>query len=106
MRSRRPFIRRTCCVSARPSSQGTPPCLSEVSGDAPVPPSCPEIRTDVRMRLRDARRHCADAGNGDQFDRNPGARIRVFQIVNELRQIFNRVDVVVRRRRDQPDARR
>ena len=45
MRSRRPFISSTCCVSASPSSHGTPPCLIEVSGEAPVPPSCPEMRT-------------------------------------------------------------
>ena len=43
-RSRSLFITSTCCASARPSSQGTPPCLMLVSGDAPVPPSCPEIR--------------------------------------------------------------
>ena len=29
----------TCCVSASPSSHGTPPCLIEVRGEAPVPPS-------------------------------------------------------------------
>ena len=43
-RSRSLFINSTCCVSARPSSHGTPPCLMLVSGDAPVPPSWPEIR--------------------------------------------------------------
>ena len=35
-----------CWVSARPISQGTPACLIEVSGDAPVPPSKPAICTD------------------------------------------------------------
>ena len=45
MRSRSLFITSTCCVSARPSSHGVPPCLMDVSGEAPVPPSCPEIRT-------------------------------------------------------------
>ena len=39
MRSRSPFIMSVCWVSARPSSQGMPACLSEVSGAAPVPPS-------------------------------------------------------------------
>ena len=33
----------TCCVSARPSSQGRPACLSDDSGEAPVPPSWPAI---------------------------------------------------------------
>src|SRR5476649_602611 len=27
------------CVSARPSSHGSPACMSEVSGEEPVPPS-------------------------------------------------------------------
>ena len=39
IRSRSLFITRTCWVSASPSSQGVPPCLIEVSGEAPVPPS-------------------------------------------------------------------
>ncbi len=39
MRPRRSFITSICCVSARPSSQGMPACLIEVSGEAPVPPS-------------------------------------------------------------------
>src|SRR3712207_8359981 len=41
IRSRRPLASSVCCVSARPSSHGEPACLSEVSGAAPVPPSCP-----------------------------------------------------------------
>jgi hypothetical protein len=39
MRLRRLFSTSVWCVSARPSSQGRPACLIEVSGDAPVPPS-------------------------------------------------------------------
>lgn len=39
MRSRRPLSSSVCWVSARPSSQGPPACFSEVSGEAPVPPS-------------------------------------------------------------------
>ena len=34
------------------------------------------------------------------------SRLRVLQVVDQLGQIFDRIDVVVRRRRDQPDARR
>ncbi len=45
IRSRRPLSSRVCWVSARPSSQGPPACFSEVSGEAPVPPSWPEIST-------------------------------------------------------------
>src|ERR671934_228535 len=51
MRSRSPFSRSTCCVSASPSSHGTPPCLMLVSGEAPVPPSWPEIRTTSACAL-------------------------------------------------------
>ena len=40
-RARRPFSMSTCCVSARPTSQGIPACLMEDSGDAPVPPLHP-----------------------------------------------------------------
>ena len=45
IRPRRPFWTRTCCVSATPSSQGRPECLIEDSGDEPVPPESPEIKT-------------------------------------------------------------
>ena len=45
IRSRKLFNKRVCWVSARPSSQGVPACLIEVRGDAPVPPSCPDIKT-------------------------------------------------------------
>jgi len=39
MRERKPFSTSVCWVSARPISQGEPACFSEVSGEAPVPPS-------------------------------------------------------------------
>ena len=42
-RPRNPFMTRTCCVSARPSSQGLPAYLTDDSGEAPVPPSAPLI---------------------------------------------------------------
>ena len=45
MRPRRPFSTSVCCVSASPISQGEPAWVSEVSGEAPVPPSKPEIVT-------------------------------------------------------------
>ncbi len=45
IRSRRSLINSVCWVSASPSSHGPPACLSDVSGEAPVPPSWPEIRT-------------------------------------------------------------
>ena len=45
IRLRRSFRRSVCCVSARPISHGTPAAWIELSGEAPVPPSWPEIRT-------------------------------------------------------------
>ena len=51
MRSRRPLSSRVCWVSARPSSHGAPACLSEVSGEAPVPPSWPEMSTTSAWAL-------------------------------------------------------
>ncbi len=43
MRPRRPFSVSVWCASARPISQGLPACLMAVSGEAPVPPSKPEM---------------------------------------------------------------
>ena len=51
MRSRSPLVSSVCCVSARPISHGMPACLSEVSGAAPVPPSCPEMSTTSECAL-------------------------------------------------------
>ena len=61
-------------------------------------------QNDVGVRLRNARGDGADADFGDQLHRDARLRIDVLQIVDQLRQIFDRVDVVVRRRRDQADA--
>ena len=57
------------------------------------------------MGFGDSRRDCADARFGHQLDRNSSARIHVFQIVDELRQILNRINIVMRRRRNQGNAR-
>ncbi len=51
MRLRRSLSTRIWCVSARPSSQGMPACLMEVSGEAPVPPSWPEMSTTSACAL-------------------------------------------------------
>ena len=58
----------------------------------------------VGIGLGDAGGDGADADLGDELDADRGARIDVLQIVDELRQILDRVDVVVRRRRDEADA--
>ena len=60
----------------------------------------------IGARLGDAGGNGADADFGDELDRDVGARIDVLQIEDQLRQIFDRIDVVMRRRRDEADARR
>jgi hypothetical protein len=67
------------CVSARPSSHG--------------------------VRLGHARRHGSHADLGDELDADPRARVHRLEVVDELRQVLDRIDVVVRRRRDQLDPR-
>ena len=62
------------------------------SRDRPSP--WPHPRRRCRRRLPDT-----------SFTRDRRLRIRVLEIVDQLRQILDRVDVVVRRRRDQADAR-
>ena len=59
----------------------------------------------VGMSFGDARGDRAHAHFRHQLHRNARLRIHVLQIVNELREIFDGVDVVVRRRRNQADAR-
>ena len=58
----------------------------------------------VGARFGDARRDGADADLGHQFYRHLAVRIDVLQVVDQLRQILDRIDVVMRRRRDQADA--
>src|SRR5262249_49151228 len=61
---------------------------------------------DVGLGLGDTGGDRADADLGDQLHADAGAVVRVLEIVDQLRQVLDRVDVVVRRRRDQADARR
>ncbi len=60
----------------------------------------------VGARLGDARRDRADADLGDELDRDLAVGIDVLQVVDQLREVLDRIDVVMRRRRDQADARR
>ena len=61
---------------------------------------------DVGVRLGDTGRDRADADLGDQLHVHPRLRVGVLEVVDQLRQVLDRVDVVVRRRADQADARR
>ena len=60
----------------------------------------------VGMRLGDAGGDGADADLGHQLDADAGMVVGVLQVVDQLGQVLDGVDVVVRRRRDQADARR
>ena len=58
----------------------------------------------VGMGLGNAGGNGADADLGHQLDRYAGLGIDVLEIVDQLRQILDGIDVVVRRRRNQTDA--
>ena len=58
----------------------------------------------IGVCLGDARRHRADARFGDELHADACRRIHLFEIVDELREVLDRVDVVVWRRRDQRNA--
>src|SRR5437762_2754451 len=58
----------------------------------------------VGLALGDAGGDGTDADLGDEFHRDERFRVRVLQVVDRLRQVLDRVDVVMRRRRDQLDA--
>src|SRR5260370_15893850 len=59
---------------------------------------------DVRARFSDARSNDADSGAGDEFYADARARIDGAQIVNQLREVFDAVNIVMRRRRNQRRA--
>ncbi len=59
----------------------------------------------VRIGFRDAGCDGADARFGNQLHGNHRLRVNLLEVENQLRQIFNRVDIVMRRRRNQRHAR-
>ena len=58
----------------------------------------------VGVRLGHARRHGAHAHFGDELHGNSRLRIDVLQIEDKLRQILDRINIVMRRRRNQSHA--
>ena len=101
IRSRRPLSSSVCWVSARPSSHGPPACLSEVSGDGAGAAVVAGDEHDVGVRLANAGGDGADADLGDELDVDPGLGVGVLEVVDQLGEVLDRVDVVVRRRADQ-----
>ncbi len=61
---------------------------------------------DVGLGLRDAGGDGADTTLGDELHVHASRRVGVLQVVDQLLEVLDRVDVVVRRRADQADARR
>src|SRR5262249_48173549 len=61
---------------------------------------------DVGMRFRDACGDGSDSHFRNQLHADACARIGVFQVVNQLGQIFDGIDVMMRGRRNKSDARR
>src|SRR5439155_8220641 len=53
------------------------------------------------VRFRDASRDSAHAGFRDELHADTCGRIHLLEVVNQLRQILDRIDVVMWRRRDQ-----
>ncbi len=60
----------------------------------------------VGVRLADAGSDRADSYLRDQLDVDPRLVVGVLQVVDQLGEVLDGVDVVVRRRRDEADARR
>ena len=59
---------------------------------------------DVRACLRDTGRDHADARRRDELHRDVRVGVDLLQVEDELGEVLDRVDVVVRRRRDEGDA--
>ena len=59
---------------------------------------------DVGARFHDPRRDRSDVDAGHQFHDDRDGRFELFELEDELPEVFDAVDVVKRRRRDQVDA--
>ena len=105
IRSRRPLTSSVCWVSARPSSHGAARVLDRGQRGGAGAAVVPGDEHDVGVRLRDTGGDGADAELAHQLDVDARPGVGVLEVVDELLDVFDRVDVVVRRRGDQPDAR-
>ena len=59
---------------------------------------------NIGVRLGHAGGHRAHSDLGHQLYRDPGLGVDVLQVIDQLGQIFDRIDVVMRRRRNQSHA--
>ena len=59
---------------------------------------------DIRIRFGNTHSNDADAGNDWDFYSNPGFGIDGLELFDELREVFNRINIVIIGRRDQIHA--
>mmetsp|Transcript_5396 Transcript_5396/g.10834 ORF Transcript_5396/g.10834 Transcript_5396/m.10834 type:complete len:683 (+) Transcript_5396:2645-4693(+) len=85
--------RKACALDASPLRRPRP---SVVPGDEDV----------VSLGLGDACRHHAYAHLRDELHRHARSRVGALEVIDELGKVLDGVDVVVRRRRDEPHPRR
>ena len=71
-----------------------------------MPPSWPEISTWSAFAFATPAATVPTPTSATSFTETRAPRVRAAQVVDQLLQVLDRVDVVVRRRRDQADARR
>ena len=89
-----------------PSSHGDPACLILArQRGRPSPAIMPRNEDVVGLRLGHPRSHGAYSHFRNKLDADVRRRIGVFQVVNQLGQIFNRVNVVMWGRADQRHTR-
>ena len=93
-----------CWVSARPISHGTPAWWIDDSRSGAGAAVVAGDHDVVRVGLDHAGGHRAHAHLGTKLHRDRRARVHAAQVVDQLLEVLDRVDVVVRRRRDQLTA--
>mmetsp|Transcript_33649 Transcript_33649/g.78720 ORF Transcript_33649/g.78720 Transcript_33649/m.78720 type:complete len:1205 (+) Transcript_33649:178-3792(+) len=92
VRLRQPQLPRPARVLDRRERRGARPAV------------VPRDLDDVRVRLGDARRDRADAHLRDELHGHLRLRVDLVQVIDQLREVLDRVDVVVGRRRDEHHA--
>ena len=93
-------------AASRPARAPTarPRDTSEDCGEAPVPPSWPAITMWSACAFTTPAATVPTPASAASFTEMRARRVRAAQVVDELLEVLDRVDVVVRRRRDQLDA--
>ena len=77
-----------------------------VCGDAPSSADAARDQDDVSFRLGHTRGHSANTRLCHEFHTDTAIRIDLLQVIDQLSQIFDRIDIMMRGRADQRHARR